>query len=196
MHHRSLLIYCLVIVVILLQLIVSLSHLLSSTGLLPCRRDLDLMLASSASYRRIGSVLGQMTIPMTTPISCLAHHTNFLLHHRTFASVVTSTTGGAIPVARQLPVDEVPRIVWVNGGPGSGKGTQCEMLFKQYGPSTSTSIPTTLPTPPFPLTEDTKGAVATIPWYMSFLSVGDLLRTELARYKSGLGTILSTEAAY
>lgn len=31
-----------------------------------------------------------------------------------------------------VPKNDVP-IIWVLGGPGSGKGTQCDLIVKKYG---------------------------------------------------------------
>mmetsp|Transcript_9110 Transcript_9110/g.14034 ORF Transcript_9110/g.14034 Transcript_9110/m.14034 type:complete len:114 (-) Transcript_9110:1277-1618(-) len=46
------------------------------------------------------------------------------------ATLAGATAYGVYAMTR--PKKEVPKII-ISGGPGSGKGTQCELLVKKYG---------------------------------------------------------------
>ena len=51
---------------------------------------------------------------------------------RTSAALAAAAAAASLPRAR-IPASPLPRVLFVLGGPGAGKGTQCALLAERYG---------------------------------------------------------------
>ena len=48
------------------------------------------------------------------------------------STTVSSTVGGAVPVSAPASLPTDSKVIFVLGGPGSGKGTQCAKILEEY----------------------------------------------------------------